>query len=85
MEFGFDLFDENGFFKERFSREGTGVWGSEVDGGFFLTYLQHIEIEEEYRGRGIATKVLEKIWDLPQVSEPLSSQFMPLLPLRRPS
>lgn len=30
MEFAFDLFDEEGYLREKFSREGTGVWGSET-------------------------------------------------------
>ncbi|ORY79299.1 hypothetical protein BCR35DRAFT_352734 [Leucosporidium creatinivorum] len=71
MEFAFTLFTESGDLRERFSREGTGVWGSEVDEGV-LTYLESINVDEAYRGQGIATRALQKVSDLPGM-DPMSS------------
>ncbi|ORY79301.1 hypothetical protein BCR35DRAFT_304700 [Leucosporidium creatinivorum] len=76
MEFGFTLFDEHGNFKaSKFRNEGTGAWGKEVDDDY-IVYLQDIYIEEAYRGRGIATKVLENMWKLPEIAYAFNLDFV---------
>ncbi|GAA5893276.1 hypothetical protein JCM5296_001657 [Sporobolomyces johnsonii] len=61
MEFGFTLFDGDGFLKPRFRMEGTGSWGPEVD-DYDLVYLQKIKIDKEHRGQGIGSWALQAIW-----------------------
>ncbi|GAA5893273.1 hypothetical protein JCM5296_001656 [Sporobolomyces johnsonii] len=61
MEFGFALFDANGYLKRRFRKEGTGAWGPEVD-HHVLVYLQEIKIDKNHRGKGIGSWALQAIW-----------------------
>lgn len=74
MEFGFTLFDKRGQLRTKFAREGTGVWGPEVNGSSLL-YVENIEVKPRYRGRGIAKKALEMVWQIPEVSVSLFPAF----------
>lgn len=76
-EFSTALFEADGTLRSKFSREGVATWGSEVNEGELL-YLQSIRVDQEYRGRGIGTKVLETIWQIPEVAVSLFPRFISL-------
>lgn len=57
------LFSDHARLKPQFSREGTGVWGSEVTESPFLAYIKGIRVEPEYRGHGIGPWALQKLLD----------------------
>ncbi|GAA5909655.1 uncharacterized protein JCM6883_004590 [Sporobolomyces salmoneus] len=57
-----ELFDRHGRFKRKFSSEGTGVWGQEVNRPK-ICYLESIKIfEGANRGKGIGTWALNELW-----------------------
>jgi GNAT superfamily N-acetyltransferase len=60
--FAYTCYDEDGEFKaHKFSRDGAGVWGDEADGDR-ICYLESIQIRKPYRGQGIGSWALEKMW-----------------------
>ncbi|THH28406.1 hypothetical protein EUX98_g5788 [Antrodiella citrinella] len=62
-EFSVRLFDNNGFLKREFMdsdhHKGTGCFGREVNKGA-LFYLDTVSVEQEYRGQGLGTWMLEQ-------------------------
>lgn len=66
MDFGWTLFNRDGTIRDKYQREGVAPWGPEVD-NHSLLYLNHVTVEPEYRGRGIAKKALTMMFELPEV------------------
>ena len=66
MQFGWTLFDEGGFLREKFQHEGVAHWGQEVDSDTLL-YCSLIEVDANHQGKGIAKKALQMIFQIPEV------------------
>ena len=66
---GYDVFNRWGCLKYEFQnhpvKRGTGVWGSELDGGRFLL-IEALSIKAEYQRKGYGTKLFHQVWEKAQ-------------------
>ncbi|KAL8286486.1 hypothetical protein RQP46_004503 [Phenoliferia psychrophenolica] len=64
MQFGFTLFDERGYTRKRFAKEGNACWGKEISGkDKDLTpvfYVEEIKVKPAHRGKGLGSWIVNE-------------------------
>ncbi|KAL8286487.1 hypothetical protein RQP46_004504 [Phenoliferia psychrophenolica] len=65
MQFGFTLFDERGYTRKRFAKEGNACWGKEISGNDKemtpVFYVEEIRVEPAHRGKGLGSWIVNEL------------------------